>query len=91
MRLYYRLVFSRTTTWAAIKAYVYILRDNRTAFLDDPPPHVPEFKSIIRYMVMRNISRTREGRPSDRHDNTNIFNDGNTLRPFYCMSKNEIM
>lgn len=58
MRLYYRLVFSRSAT---MKAFVYSHCSSKPTPVADfkprfwmTPPH-PEFNSIIRYMVMRNI------------------------------------
>ena len=90
--MYYRVVFSRSATGAAIKAYIYShcsskptpVADFQTAFLDDPP--IPSSKASFRILSI-------ESRHGHRHDITTqtFINDGNTLRPFYGISKNESM
>ena len=89
--MYYRVVFSWSATGAAIKAYVYShcspittpVADFQTEFLDDPPP-IQSSKASFRILSI-------ESRHGHRHDITTqtFINDGNTLRPFYGISKNE--
>ena len=95
--MYYRVVFSWSATGAAIKGVCILyyhcsskptpVADFQTAFLDDPPPTIHSSKSSFRILSIE----SRDGPViviTSHHITTQIFiNDGNTLPPFYGISK----